>query len=78
MVVGGVGWGGNTQMEGRPRSLLGQVRADGEAGRPERRHAEDRLDGGPGAAEDGVALPVVQLHKGVLGGRGRHEEEADA
>ena len=58
----------------RARSLLRKVRSDGEAGCPERSHAEDRLDGGPGAAEDGVPLPVVQLDKGLLGER---QEEKD-
>lgn len=60
--------------EGRgARSLLREVRADGEAGGPESSQTEDGPDGGPGAAEEGVPLPVVQLHKGVLWGR-REEE----
>lgn len=51
---------------GGARSLLCKVCSDGEAGCPECCHAEDRLNGGPGATEDGVPLSVIQLHKGLL------------
>lgn len=53
-------------------SLLCKVRSNGEAGRPESGHAEDRLDGGPRAAEDRVPLSVVQLHEGLLRGGDTH------
>ncbi|TWW73915.1 hypothetical protein D4764_15G0013110 [Takifugu flavidus] len=47
----------------------GGVRSDGEAGGPQCSHAEHRLDGGPGAAEERVPLSVIELHKGILGER---------
>lgn len=53
-------------IEKRPCSLLCKVCSDGEAGRSERSQAENCLDGGPGATEDGVPLSVVQLHKCIL------------
>lgn len=53
-------------IEKRPCSLLCKVCTDGEAGRSERSQAENCLDGGPGATEDGVPLSVVQLHKCIL------------
>lgn len=56
-------------------SLLRKVRSDGEASRPERGQAEDRLDGGPGATEDGLPLSVVQLHKGILGNRQEEKQK---
>lgn len=48
-----------------------EVRSDGDAGRPERSKAEDGFDGGPVAAEDGLLMPVVQFHEGIL----REEEK---
>lgn len=63
---GGVGGGGGWRLEAA--SLLCKVRSDGEAGRPQCRHAKHRLDGGPRAAEDRVPLPVVEIHKGLLHG----------
>lgn len=58
-------------------SLLCKVRSNGEAGRPESGHAEDRLDGGPRAAEDRVPLSVVQLHEGLLHGGDTHTRLID-
>lgn len=63
--------GEEVEVEEEAGSLLCKVRSDGEAGRPECGHAENGLDGGPRAAEDGVPLPVIQLHKGLLGDRDR-------
>lgn len=47
-------------------SLLCKVRPDGDACRPKRSKAKDRLDGRPVAAQNGLLLSVVQFHKCLL------------
>lgn len=64
----------NKRGSGGACSLLCKVCSDSETGCPECSHAEDRLNGGPGATEDRVPLSVIQLHKCILWER---QEEKD-